>query len=1104
VSSCPTLPSALRGPFKIIAFDWDGTAVVDRREDATPIRTEIVRLLRCGIAVVVITGTNFGNIDRQLSAEITGPEKRNLFISTNRGSEVYGFDAAGQLVRQWLRAATPDEDRQLTAAADCLRQALVARTGLKIDVVYDRMNRRKVDLIPLPEWSDPPKSAIASLRQAVEKRLTGAGLAGGLHEAISLAEQAAREQGLPEAKITSDSKYVEIGLTDKGDAVDWMMRELADKRQIEPADILIGGDELGNVAGFPGSDAKMITPETSGAVFVSVGPEPEGVPAGVLHLGGGPACFRELLAAQAILQEQLSAPRTDPVTTVTTPPSLPAEPTADPRWLLVEDGFTLAREHEVESLMTVGNGYAGVRGSLAERVSLSAPATYVAGFFEIPPGPGEAPELARLPDWTHVEMTVEGHPLNLEAGDIVAHRRVLDFRQGILFREWRHRDRSGRITRVNSLRLASLSDRQLFLQSIVMTPENYSGQIEVTSRYGQPDVGVDATASSPQPAPSVRPPGETPGDHVALGVQAPGTGYVAALALKSRLRDESGATIKPVPNVQGSQSTERWVWEAELGQTYRLDRLVAISTSRDAPAPTASATCYLAERASEGVDTIIAGHVRAWAAQWQAADVAIDGDDHSQQALRFAAYHLSSAANPEDSRVSIGARALTGDGYKGHVFWDTEIYMLPFYSFVEPTAARALLMYRYNTLPAARDRAHGRGYRGAMYAWESADTGADVSPSVVLLPNGVVLQNETGQEEHHITADVAYAVWQYWQVTGDAAFFCDAGAEIILETARFWASRGQCAADGQYHISHVVGPDEYHVDVEDDAYTNGMARWNLRLGAETAQIVAERWPERWKELVARLAFAPDEVVTWQALTTAMCSSFDPKTGLIEQCRGYDRLEEIDLAPYAGRTVPIDLILGEARVQQSQIIKQPDVVMLLILLWDQFPPNVRQANYRYYDPHTSNGSSLSPSMQALCAARLGNVAQAAQYLRQTAAIDLADNMGNGAAGVHIGALGGLWQAVVFGCAGFRIRPEGLALDPHLPADWKSLRFSVSWHGQRLHLALTASPPMVEIQVEGPANLPLVLGDGPVVMVPGNGQLCAHAVDGRWEPSPSAKE
>ena len=228
---------------------------------------------------------------------------------------------------------------------------------------------------------------------------------------------------------------------------------------------------------------------------------------------------------------------------------------------------------------------------------------------------------------------------------------------------------------------------------------------------------------------------------------------------------------------------------------------------------------------------VLVQHEAAWAERWRLSDLGVVGDDAARQALRFAVYHLNGAANPNDERVSIGARALTGDAYLGHVFWDTETYVLPFYIATWPEAARTLLMYRYHTLPAARAKAVRMGWRGAMYAWESADTGEETTPDNVLNPRGETIRVLCGIQEQHITADIAYAVWQYWEATGDDRFMLDAGAEILLETARFWASRAVLEPDGKRHIREVIGPDEYHELIDDSAYTNVLARWNVRRGS---------------------------------------------------------------------------------------------------------------------------------------------------------------------------------------------------------------------------------------------------------------------------------
>lgn len=1087
------MPSALHHPFAIVAFDWDGTAVMNRQEDASPVRALIQRLLDLGVAIVVITGTDFPNIDRQLSAGLLARSKRNLYIATNRGSEVYGFDAQGQPVVLWRRVATPTDNCLLTKVADAVRDALVARTGLDIRVVYNRLNRRKIDLIPLPEWSDPPKSAIGDLLRAVQARLTGARMTGGLRAVVDLAEQIARENGLPDARITSDVKHVEIGLTDKSDAVDWMMRELAQPRGIPPEDVLIGGDEFGQIGDVEGSDAKMITPLTRRCVFVSVGPEPGGVPPPVIPLAGGPACFREILAGQVALRDQLHQSRKTAAMAID-PLDLPATPTTDPSWLLVEEGFNPAREHEIESLFAVANGYVGTRGSLAEGSPFSSPATLVAGVFAIGPETNAIPELVVAPDWTRLQLVVDDHELRLTDGEILAHRRVLDLRQGLLWREWRHRDPSGRITSVRGFRLASLADRHVLYQAVTLTPENYSGRLRVAALVTLPIGGDDqASIVRTETIPNLSTPGAS-----AVVLRAWGTGVLVAIVPTSWVETDQGERITPAVEDQDARLVQCWSWEAEIGQSYHLHRAVVVNTGRDATQPVEAAAGHVQQMSDAAVKRVVEEHVAAWGRAWEQADVAVEGDPAAQRALRFAVYHLVSAAKPADERTSVGARGLTGSAYKGHVFWDTEIYMLPFYTFTQPATARALLMYRYHTLPAAREKARTLGYRGALYAWESAASGTETTPPFVLAPDGQVIRIRTGEQEHHVSADVAYAVWQYWQATVDDNFFLEGGAEILIETARFWASRGQIESDGRYHIRHVIGPDEYHEDVDDDAYTNAMARWNLERGVETAQLLQTRWPERWRELVDRLSITAEEVNEWQRRDGVMELGFDATAGLFEQFQGYFAREEIDLATCEPRTVAMDVLLGRERIQRSRVLKQADVVLLLHLLWDQLPPEVRVANFRYYAPRTAQDSSLSPAIHALIAARLGDLGLADRYFHQAADIDLANTMGNAAGGVHLGALGGLWQAAVFGYAGMRLNPKGkgLRLDPHPPGHWRSMRFAVQWRGQSLRIEIGTEPESVAIDLIGESAVSIGLVEGSEIEVRPGQRWRISRENGRW--------
>lgn len=757
-------------------------------------------------------------------------------------------------------------------------------------------------------------------------------------------------------------------------------------------------------------------------------------------------------------------------------------PTLDPAWLLVEEGFNLAREHEIESLFSVANGYIGARGSLAEGSTLSSPATFIAGIYDHDPR-ASVPELAVAPDWMQLRAAIDGQEIRLEGSKTLAHRRVLDLRLGILWRDWRFEDPAGRITHVGGLRLASLADRHLLIQSAWFIPENYSGRLTLSAKV--------------EPAP------DRPGRNELIAIR---TRVIDARgrqgkALELQTRDgrriafaaasaicvftDTGlpSSVHAVP-----QGADHWDVDVQLGKIYRLDRAIVVFTSRDLADPADAAARHLSRLLKQNTHAHLDAHIAAWQRRWQTSDIVIDGDADAQRALRFAIYHLISAANPDDPCVSVGARALTGPGYKGHVFWDTEIFMLPFYIYTCPATARALLYYRFHTLPAARAKAARLGYSGALYAWESTDNGEETTPDFSVGPSGEIVPVYSGEQEHHISADIAYGVWHYFQATGDDAFMLEAGAEILIETARFWASRVRYGDDHRYHIDHVIGPDEYHDDVNDNVYTNLMAQCNVEYALDIVTMIEHRWPVHWQTLQERLVVTQEERHRWHDVAAHMYRPSDDQTHVIEQFKGYFALEFIDVHPFERYQTPLDILLGQERTRRSQIIKQADVLMLIFLLWNRFDDAMRRTNYRYYEARTGHGSSLSPAIHALLAARLGEHNDASRYFQQAAEIDLADNMGNAAAGVHAAALGGLWQATIMGYAGMHAHPEGLSFDPHLPAHWRGIKFSLQWRGRQLHVTLRTT--VVSIDVEGCEGVVVSVGNTTSVTVtPGR---CA-----RWE-------
>lgn len=737
------------------------------------------------------------------------------------------------------------------------------------------------------------------------------------------------------------------------------------------------------------------------------------------------------------------------------------EPTADPAWVLSTEGYDPLRESSLESRFAISNGFLGVRGGrAATRCSRwVVPArTYVAGLFDKSGCENATPGLIPAADWMKLCISLPSGPLVLHPGDVSSHRITLDVRRGALLSQCSHLKAPDISVRLQTLRLVSLSERAVGLQLIQLNIEDGEAEVTLEASFEGMDLGLASVQID---------------QHVGVW-RTEHTGKSLAMAAASSLQVDG----RDLPATALGPLKSSWTWKSHPGQVVCFERSVAIVRS-DAPSfdPAPAAIEKLGAARKLGWRGLASSHEAAWASRWAHSDVEVEGDASAQQALRFAIYHLNSAANPADERVSIGARALTGDDYHGHVFWDTEIFLLPFYIFTWPEAARALLMYRFHTLGGARAKAARMGWRGAFYAWESALTGAEAAPTQVIGPDRQVIPILCGSQEQHISADVAYAVWQYWQATKDDKFLRDAGAEIILETGRFWSSRAKLEADGRRHIRGVIGPDEYHENIDDNAYTNVMARWNIRRALDVAMLLRERWPECWTSLAGRLKLDEGELKQWRAAAETIVAGLDPKTGLFEEFAGYFQLEKINLADYTGRSVPMDVVLGRERTQKSQVVKQADVVALLALLPEEFAGETGAANFHYYEPRCDHGSSLSPAMHGLVAARLGQSEKALRYLRQAAAIDLSDTRAANDGGIHIAALGGNWMLAVLGFAGLSLLEDGIGIDPKLPAAWHSLSFGVNWRGRSLKIRIGQDKQCLDAKLESGAPMMLTIGGIP---------------------------
>jgi kojibiose phosphorylase len=734
---------------------------------------------------------------------------------------------------------------------------------------------------------------------------------------------------------------------------------------------------------------------------------------------------------------------------------------ADPSWLLQVDGWVPGREPGIEGALALVNGYLGTRAAVEEGSGVSTPATFLNGVFDVPSQAAPqasatperqiiaapTPELVVAPDWSRLRLVAGGSPLTVETAEVLGHRRVLDLRRGVLVREWRLRA-GGNTTRLRSLRFASLDDRHVLGQVLEVEAEDWSGPVTVEAVVD----GDVANEGGVRHLVGHRTRRVEGGMLLETVTAQRRTGICLATSAVLATQDGRGVAGEEQPGELALLSSHRF--EASPGQVWRLEKLVTVFTGRDDPDPAGRAVQRLRQAAAAGLPAVLERSAAAWAERWATAEVEVAGDRELRRRVRFAIYHLVGCANPEDPSAAPGARSLTGERYKGHVFWDNETFVLPFFTYTHPPTARALLGYRYRTLPAARAIAQARGWRGAAYAWESADTGEDVTPPYYFTASGQRKDTLTGEQEHHLNADVGFAVWQYYQATDDEEYLLAEGAEILFELARFWASRAERGGDGRWHVRKVIGPDEYHEGVDDNAYTNQMAAWLLGQAAELTGWLREHHPDRWRSLVAALGLDDAEPADWRAVASGLVDGLDPETGLIEQHHGFHQLEEVDPAPFEDRRTTVDVLLGWERLGQIKLVKQADVVMLLAVLGDRYPRALQEANFAYYEPLTVHDSSLSPPVHALVAARLGDLDTAERYLEQAVRLDLDFDQGvTAAGGVHIATLGGVWQALVLGFGGMTVADGEPRFATHVRASWGSLRFRLAWRGSLLEVTAT---------------------------------------------------
>ncbi len=747
-------------------------------------------------------------------------------------------------------------------------------------------------------------------------------------------------------------------------------------------------------------------------------------------------------------------------------------------WRLVETQHNPEDLGVTETLFTVANGYVGMRGNPAEGRDAYAHGTFVNGFHETWPirhaenafGFAQTGQtIVNVPDAKLMKLYVDDEPLTLGLNDIEHYERSLDFRDGVLRRSLVWRTPSGKRVLVESTRMVSMTQRHLTVMTLEVTMLSGDAPIVISSQLvNRQDVTDEYHDSSramgegndPRRASAFEDRVLLPRMHYAredrmlLGYRCANSGMTIAVAADHHLE-----TVDPHDAIhRAGEDLAKAVFrvEARQGNTVRLVKNVAYHTSKGVP------VSELSDRCDRTLDRAARHHARYYLAEqrewfdryWETTDVEIPGHAAVQQAVRYNLFSLAQASARADQQ-GVPAKGVTGSGYEGHYFWDSEIYVAPFLTYTQPELARNLLHFRTRMLPSARQRAREMAQSGALFPWRTI-SGEEASAYYA-----------AGTAQVHIDADIAYALAQYVAATGDVGFLVRDGADLLVETARMWADLGFWRSNGtpSFHIHGVTGPDEYTTVVNNNLFTNVMARFNLEVAVSSVRRIRRDHPTEYAQLVARLDLTEEEVEEWQACADGMSIPYDQGLGIHPQDDFFLDREVWDLSSTPDELRPLLLHYHPLVIYRFQVLKQADVVLALFLQGDRFTAAQKRADFEYYDPITTGDSTLSAVVQSIVAAEVGYAAEALDYFHQALYVDLRNLHGNTVDGLHVASTGGVWSALVFGFGGMRDRRGRLSFDPRLPESWSSLRFPVTWRGSRLRVEITADRFEVTVETVG---------------------------------------
>ncbi len=731
----------------------------------------------------------------------------------------------------------------------------------------------------------------------------------------------------------------------------------------------------------------------------------------------------------------------------------PAEP-----WTVRETALDLDVLAQSESVFALSNGHIGLRANLDEGEPHGLPGTYLNSVYELRPLPyaeagfGYPPSGQTVINVTNgklIRLLVDDEPFDLRYGELRQHERVLDLRGGVLRRRCEWTSPAGQTVEVRSTRLVSFVYRSIaavaYEVRAVEAPVQVVLQSELVANEQLPPMTNDPRATAVLEAPLVAE------QHGYEGLRA----VLVHRTRRSELRLGAGMdhVVEGAPDLStyttSTDDIARVTVTARLapGQTLRLVKFLAYgwSSQRSLPAIRAQVEAALTAARATGWPGLLGAQRDYLDDFWTRADVELDGDDEVQQAVRFALFQVLQASARAERRP-VPAKGLTGPGYDGHAFWDTETFVLPVLTYTVPEAAADALRWRHMIVPAAQDRATQLGLRGAAFPWRTI-AGQECS---AYWPAGTAA--------FHINADIADAVLRLDWATEDDEMAREVGVELLVQTARLWMSLGATGPEGRFHIDGVTGPDEYSALSDNNVYTNLMAQRNLRGAAD----LVDRYPDRG----GALDVTGEEVAAWRSAAESVVVPYDERLGVHEQASGFTRHAPWDFAGTPRHRYPLLLHFPYFQLYRTQVVKQSDLVLALHLRGDAFTPEQKRRDFDYYEALTVRDSSLSACTQAVVAAEVGHLDLAYDYLGEAALMDLADLEHNTRDGVHIASLAGAWLALVAGLGGMRDHGEVLSFTPHLAGPLRRLTFAVTWRRRCLRVDVVAETATYTV-VSGPA-------------------------------------